>query len=141
MGQHGEFDCTGLIIHSISRVLGLPLADWPRSLRHTRQMWRAAGENSAELSGKETGTLLVSRRLWRDGADSAWIPAHISFLTGMTGDSIPITIQAQAAYEGMVVERPIKIERVADIIGTISLPRLLEVAYDFELPKAATMAE
>jgi hypothetical protein len=131
MGQYGEFDCTGLVIHAISRALDVPITDWPRNLRHTRQMWRAVGESSAELDSEEAGVLLVSQRLWRHGPDSAWVPAHISILTGMTDRGVPITIQAQAAYEGAVVERPIRVERVADIIGTISVPRLLEVAYDF----------
>jgi len=129
MGQDGTFDCSGLVIHAISRVLDVPSVEWPRNLRHTRQMWHAVGERRTELDAESTGMLLVTRRLWTDGINSALVPAHISVLTGMTDGGVPITIQAQAAYEGAVVERPIRTERVSDILGTLSVSRLLEVAY------------
>lgn len=105
---NGGFDCSGLVIHAFSRVLGKPVEAWPRELRHTRQMVAAAREigdrictlNQAYEEGIDTG--LVYSWRWISGC---WRIAHVSFLTGYNSDEAPIFLQAQAGYEAMVVER------------------------------------
>ncbi len=38
LGQNGEFDCSGLVIASISRALGAKTHEWPKEYRHSLQL-------------------------------------------------------------------------------------------------------
>ncbi len=97
-------DCSGLVIEAMK------LASWPSRLRHTREMFaalEAAGgkvKPFREVRAEDIGNLVFSRLL--EPGDGPAI-AHVSILTGFTDAGKPIALQAQASYEGRVVERPL----------------------------------
>ena len=125
MGQDDQYDCSGLFISAASEVLNTDISVWPANLRHTRQLWKAAGEPLAtgSLGGLEAGTALVSVRWWGDEQCGTWVPAHMGLLVRATSDG-PITVQAQASHESRVVERLIRRDRVEYVIGSINYPQL-----------------
>lgn len=96
-------DCSGLVIEAMKLA-------WPPSLRHTREMFaavQAAGgeiKPLAEAKARDIGDLVFSRLL-QPGAGPSIV--HVSILTGFTDTGEPIALQAQASYEGLVVERPL----------------------------------
>jgi len=114
LGQDGRFDCSGLVIDGMRKMLGLP--GWAPEFRHTRQMVKAllaAGERPDTLDNvvrrrdeAAIGSLVFSHRQREAGGEIIWSIAHVSVLTDYADDGRPLFLQAQAGYEGKVVERP-----------------------------------
>lgn len=120
LGEFDEFDCSGLIIHALSKVLGMPVAAWPRELRHTRQLWNEQRATCLQYAAgvAEPGDLIVFRRRWTmQNGEDRWVPAHIGIATETAQGSLPVLLQAQAKV-GAVIEGPIR--KTEDILGTLS---------------------
>jgi hypothetical protein len=82
------FDCSGLIVRSMSDVLDVDPIICMKDLRHVRDMWRAAyceQDDTFDMAELAVGALLVTRRRYDIGGESTIIPGHIGIITDAGG--------------------------------------------------------
>lgn len=114
-----SFDCSGLVIASISDVLGVSATDWPSDVRHVRDMWYAAEAGKYRYHATELaiGSLVVTTRSYRTGKDTITIPGHIGVVTRYDGANGRFV--HASAPEGLVIESPF--EAFSKTLGCITL--------------------
>ncbi len=108
LGKDGTFDCSGLIINSMSKIFGCNPESWERELRHTRQMVRAMDELSQDaplleqVDEQAIGDLIFSRQL----VGGNWRVTHVGILSGFNEAGKPIRLESGNGTS-CVVEREV----------------------------------
>lgn len=133
LGNPG-YDCSGFIIAIASRVLGIPVDDWPRNERHVRDWWSTESTvfNQRPLSEEKVrqvqqGDILVSKRVYETDEGTITMPGHVSIVTKRaTADTLPHILSANTLLQisiQEVIERPMV--QLAPIMGSLTLKRAI----------------
>lgn len=121
LGPH-EFDCSGLVIRSISSLLDRRVSDWPSELRHVKQMHDAIGLRSTEdLNVGDVAVFGVPR----PGSSRRFknYPYHTGIVTGIYEDHFVIVHAKLEGLAGKVV--PTSIARKSHrLMGILDLEKL-----------------
>src|SRR5256885_1510118 len=97
-------------------VMDWRIDDWPRNMRHVRDMWTAAQNNNAfTMSAQRVGSLVVTRRRYTLQEAPTIVPGHIGVATSMADESIQV-IHASS----LVVEERL-MKTLKNVLGYIAL--------------------
>lgn len=138
-GLGPNFDCSGFVIASISKVIGKAPTEW-KGPRHVRDFWQAAQQNEHGLAvtTPAVGDLLITPRIYDIAGERRTVPAHIGIITAIEEEKpmrwIHANPQSGKVEEGVVLSAGIP-------LGAISLAGLFTADFLPErLPCLAAVA-
>lgn len=122
------FDCSGVAIHSLSIVLGLPVADWSRDKRHVRQMYDP--RIAMDLAGVYPGMLAVFGAFRDVGGTSLLCPTHTGIVVAVDRLAAEIDMVHAFTYGRRVVSErvPMRVAGHERFMGFVDAATLAEQA-------------